>query len=137
MARTTRRQRHLLAACVGLAALAGADPASAQVSVQFGNSGIGVGTRNGYSYGAGVGSRYSYGSRYGDAGRLNPYRSSGYNPYLGGGYARDSRSDWYYDTYRPRGYGAAGRQAAPNWRAYREPSLYAPSGIYHGYGYGD
>lgn len=141
MARMTRWRRRLAAAaCVALAAFAAADAAPAQVSVRFGNSGIGgsgIGARNGYSYGYGYGSDYGYRSRYGDAARLNPYRRSGYNPYLGGGYARDSRNDWYYDTYRPRGYGYAGRRAAPDWRTYREPSLYAPDGIYSGYGFGD
>ena len=122
MARTVRWRRYLAAACVALAALAAAEVASAQISIQLGGSRLGNG--------------YGYGSSYGNAYRLNPYRSSGYNPYLGGGYSRGSRNDWYYDSYQPRGYGFRGQQAAPNWGLYRQPSLYAPNGIYYGYGYG-
>lgn len=126
MARTGWWNRALAATCVALAGFVAASSAAAQISVQFGSSGFG----NGYSYGNG------YQSGYGSYNRLNPYRASGYNPYLGGGYARDSRSDWYYDSYQPRRYGYAGQQAAPNWTIYRQPSLYAPNGIYYGYGYG-
>lgn len=128
MARTGWWNRHLAAACVALAAFAAAKSAPAQISVQFGSSGFG----NGHSHSHGSG----YQSGYRSYNRLNPYRASGYNPYLGGGYARESRSDWYYDSYRPRSYGYHGQQAAPNWGTYRQQSLYAPNGIYYGYGYG-
>lgn len=96
------------------ALLATAGAASAQVTVQFGRGG-------GIGYG-------------------NPYRGSGYNPYLGGAYNRGGRNDWYYDQYRPRrssgiGHSDAAHHGGPNWGTYRNPGLYSPGGPYGGYGY--
>jgi hypothetical protein len=108
-----------LAAAAAVALLAAADAASAQITLQLGRGGIGVGP--GYGYG-------------------NPYRGSGYNPYLGGAYTRGGRNDWYYDRYQPRRFGGGvgvgpERHGVPNWGTYRNPNLYGPGGPYSGYGY--
>ena len=111
--------RRLAIASVALGLFAATEAASAQVSVRFGRGG-----------GVGIG-----------IGRGNPYRGSGYNPYVGGAYARGGRNDWYYDRYQPRRFGGGGHSDAVhhggrNWGAYRNPGLYGPSGPYNGYGYG-
>lgn len=106
--------RRLVATSVAALLLAASAAASAQVTVQFGRGG-----------GVGIG----YG---------NPYRGSGYNPYVGGAYARGGRGDWYYDQYRPRRYGGhsdAAHHGGRNWGAYSNPNLYGPGGPYSGYGY--